>query len=150
MKSLRQPSRETMRYSTQMPPEAIRHSAFRVLAAMYGPDRWQTQNSNSREFVESDCQPKGGWHVYRPDSKNRVTWLINSSLRIHNMNKLIAALVAGLFASAAFAQASAPEAASAAPAAAASAAHKSSHKKAHKKSSHKKAAKAEAASAASE
>src|ERR1700744_1290971 len=74
--------------------------------------------------------------------------LNQSMLRIWNMNKLIAALVAGLFATAAFAQASAPEAASAAPAAAASSAKKTT-KKAHKKS-HKKAAAAAAASAASE
>src|ERR1700744_4045922 len=75
--------------------------------------------------------------------------LNQSMLRILNMNKLIAALVAGLFATAAFAQASAPEAT--APAAASSTAHKSTHKKstAHKKS-HKKAATAAAASSASE
>jgi hypothetical protein len=73
-------------------------------------------------------------------------------LRIYKMNKLIAALVAGLFATAAFAQASAPEAASAAPAAAASSAKKTTKKSTHakKKTTHKKAAPAAAASGASE
>jgi hypothetical protein len=73
---------------------------------------------------------------------------IKLKLRIHNMNKLIAALVAGLFATAAFAQASAPEAS--APAAA-STAHKAHKKSTHKKGTHHhKAATAAAASAASE
>ncbi|KOT12561.1 hypothetical protein DM77_3707 [Burkholderia mallei] len=73
----------------------------------------------------------------------------------HNMNKLIAALVAGLFATAAFAQASAPAAASAPAekAEAASAPAKKAHAKKHHAKKHAKKAKeasaAEAPAAAS-
>jgi hypothetical protein len=38
--------------------EAIRHSAFRVLAAMHGPDRWQTRIASSHEFVDPTVNRK--------------------------------------------------------------------------------------------
>jgi len=70
--------RELTRYSTQMPPEAIRHSALRAFAhAAHAVSTGSlSAKQTRRKNVRCGCQPKGGWHVYRHDSTyNRVIWL---------------------------------------------------------------------------